>query len=82
MVLAQFDGDDDVSKETGVQPQVESFQRFQKTVLGASLLNMQHYKVQIKGKWRNPGKEIAPSSTPQCSSYWKRSLRVALFTYL
>ena len=23
-------------------------------------------------KWSNPGKEVAPSHTPQCSSYWKR----------
>ena len=22
-------------------------------------------------KWSNPGKGVAPSSTPQCSSYWK-----------
>ena len=29
-------------------------------------------------KWSNPGKEVAPSPTPQCSSYWKRSLLIAL----
>ena len=23
-------------------------------------------------KWSNPGKAVAPSATPQCSSYWKR----------
>ena len=28
----------------------------------------QHYKVQIKGKWSNPGKGFAPSPTPRCSS--------------
>ena len=29
-------------------------------------------------KWNNPRKGIAPSSTPQCSSYWKGSLWVTL----
>ena len=29
-------------------------------------------------KWRNPGKEVAPSFTPRCSSYCKGSLLVAL----
>ena len=37
-------------------------------------------------KWDNPGKEVAPSTTPCCSSYRKGSLRVTLdyspnFTY-
>ena len=41
----------------------------QKMGLDASLLNTQHYKVQIKSKWSNPGKGVAPSSTPRCSSY-------------
>ena len=40
-------------------------------VLDASLLNTQHYKVQIKG-------EVEPSPTSWCSSYWKGSLRVTL----
>ena len=29
-------------------------------------------------KWSDPGKGVAPSHTPWCSSYWKRSLLVAL----
>ena len=29
-------------------------------------------------KWRNPGKGVAPSSTPWCSSYRKGGLRVTL----
>ena len=29
-------------------------------------------------KWSNPGKGVAPFPTPQCSSYWKGSLLVAL----
>ena len=49
-----------------------------KMVLDSSLLNTQHYKVRIKVKWRNPGKEVSPSPTPSCSSYRKESLRVTL----
>ena len=43
-------------QETGVQSQVELYER-----LDASLLNIQHYKIQIKGKWSNPGKGVTPS---------------------
>ena len=41
----------------------------QKIVLDSSLLNTQHYKVGIKGKWSNPGKGIALSPIPRCCSY-------------
>ena len=55
-------------------------------VLDASLLNTQHYKVRFKGKWRDPGKDVAPSPTLLCSGYCKESLWVALdndrLTYL
>ena len=44
----------------------------QKMVLDASLLDTQHYKVQIKGKG------VVPSPTPWCSSYQKGSLQVTL----
>ena len=37
-------------RETGVQSQVESYQKTKKMVLDATLLNTQHYKAQIKGK--------------------------------
>ena len=50
----------------------------QKMVLDASLLNIQHYNVWIKGKWSNPRKGVVPSSTPWFSSYWKGSLQVTL----
>ena len=50
----------------------------QKMVLDASLLNIQHYKVQIKGKVKQSREGIAPSPTPWCSSYRKGSLRVTL----
>ena len=47
-----------------------------KMVLDAASLNTQHYKVRIK--WSNPRRGIAPYPKPQCSSYWKGSLRVTL----
>ena len=47
-------------------------------VLDASLLNTQHHKVSIKGKRSNLGKEVVSSPTPQCSSYCKGRLQVAL----
>ena len=40
----------------------------QNMVLGPALLNTQHYKVRIKGKWFNPVKGVAPCSTHRCSS--------------
>ena len=50
----------------------------QKMVLDASLLNTQHYKVRIKGIGVSPGKGVAPSPIPWCSSYQKESLWVTL----
>ena len=41
--------------------------KIEKMVLDATLLNTQHYKIRIK--WSNPGKEVTPSPTPECSSY-------------
>ena len=49
-----------------------------KMVLDTSLLNSQHYKVLSRVKWSNPGKRVALTPTPRCSSYWKGSLLVAL----
>ena len=49
-----------------------------KMVLDTFLLNTQRYKVRLRIKWSNPGKGVAPYPTPRCSSYWKRSPRVAL----
>ena len=37
-------------RKTGVQSQVESYQRLKKMVLDISLLNTQHYNLRIKGK--------------------------------
>ena len=49
-----------------------------KMVLDTSLLNAQHYKVRIKGKVKKLGGRSSILPTPQCSSYWKGSFRVAL----
>ena len=43
-----------MAQESGVQSQVELYQRFKKMVLDASLLNTHHYKVRIKGKVKEP----------------------------
>ena len=47
-----------------------------KKVLDAFLLSTQHYNVWIKDNWSNSENEVAPSSTPRFSSYWKGSLWV------
>ena len=46
-----------------------------KMVLDASLLNIQDYKVRIKGKWSDPEKKVAAFPIPKCSSYRKGNLR-------
>ena len=40
-----------------------------KMVLDVSVLNTQHYKVRMKGKWNNPDKGIAHFPTHRSSSY-------------
>ena len=49
-----------------------------KMVHYAFALNSRHFKVQIKSKWSNPEKGVAPSSKPRCSSYCKGDPRVVL----
>ena len=49
-----------------------------KMVLDTSLLKLSNIRCISRVKWSNPGKGVAPSSTPRCSSYWKGSLLVAL----
>ena len=41
-------------------------------------LTLSNIRYVSRVKWRNSGKGVAPSPTPQCSSYWKGSLLVAL----
>ena len=52
--------------------------KIKKMVLDASLLNTQHYKVQIKDKWSNPGKGVAACPIPWCCRYWRGSFQVVL----
>ena len=49
-----------------------------KMVLDTSLLNTSNIRYVSRVKWSNPGKGVAPSPTPQCSSNWKGSLLVTL----
>ena len=41
-------------RETGVQSEVESYQRLKKCYFDTTLLNTQDYKVRIKGKEEQP----------------------------
>ena len=63
---------------TGVQSHVESYQRLLKWYLIPPCLTLSIIRYVSRIKWSNPGKGVAPSSTPRCSSYWKGSLLVAL----
>ena len=49
----------------------------QKMVLDA-ILTLSIIRYVSRVKWNNPGKGVAPSPRPQCSSYRKGSLRVNL----
>ena len=60
------------------QSQVESYQRLKKWYLMIPCLALSIIRYGSRVKWSNPGKGVAPSPTPWCSSYWKGSLRVTL----
>ena len=64
--------------ETGVQSQVKSYQRLKKWYLMPPCLTLIIIRYRSRVKWSNPGKGLVPSTTPQCSSYWKGSLWVTL----
>ena len=64
-------------RETGVQSHVESYQRLKKWYLMPPCLILSIIRI----KWNNLRNGVAPSSMPQCCSYWKGSLWVTLFTY-
>ena len=65
-------------QETGVQSQVTSYQRLKKWYLIPPCLTLSNIWYVSRVKWSNLGKGVAPSPTQRCSSYWKRSLLVAL----
>ena len=78
-----------IARETWVQSQVESYQRLKKWYLMPPCLTLSIIRYGSRVKWSNPGKGVAPSPTPWCSSYRKGSLRVTLdydrqlyFTYI
>ena len=76
--LAQWVKCSPMTRETWVQFQVASYQRLLKWYLIPPCLTLSNIRYVSRVKWSNPWKEVAPSPTPRCSSYWKRSLRVAL----
>ena len=65
-------------RETWVQSQVPSYQRLLRLFLIPPCLTPINIRYVWRVKWSNLGKGVAPSPTPQCSSYWKGSLLVAL----
>ena len=65
-------------RETWVQSQVASYQKLKKWYLIPPCLTLSNIRYVSRVKWSNPGKGVAPSPTPRCSSYWKGSLLVAL----
>ena len=67
-----------MAREIWVQSQVESYQRLKKWHLMLSCLTLSIIRYVSRVKWSNPGKGVAPSPTPRCSSYRKGSLRVTL----
>ena len=67
-----------MARETWVQSQVESYQRLKKWYLMLPCLTLSNIKWGSRVKWSNPGKGVASSLTPRCSSYRKGSLRVTL----
>ena len=60
----------------GVQSQVGSYQKLLKWYLIPLCLTLSIIKYVSRVKQSNPGNGIAPSPTPRCCSYWKRSLQV------
>ena len=65
-------------RKTGVQPQVESYQRLKKWYLIPPCLTLSVIRYVSMVKWNNQGEGVVPYHAPRCSSYWKRSLRVTL----
>ena len=57
-------------RETGVQSQFESYQSLKKKwYLIPPCLTLSIIRYVSRVKWSNPGKGVAPSPTPRCSSY-------------
>ena len=67
-----------MARETWVQSQVESYQWLKKWYLMPPCLTLTIIRYGLRVKWSNPGKGVAPSPTPWCSSYRKGRLRLTL----
>ena len=67
-----------MAQETWFQSQVKSYHRLKKWYLMPPCLALSIICYGSRVKWSNPGKGVAPSPTPQSSSYRKGSLRVTL----
>ena len=67
-----------MARDTWVQSQVESYQRLKKWYLMPPCLTLSIIRYRSRVKWRKPGKGVAPSPTPRCSSYRKGRFRVTL----
>ena len=65
-------------QETGVQSQVESYQRLKKWYSMPPCLTLSIIWWGSRVKWSNPGKRVAPSPTPRCRSCRKGSRWVTL----
>ena len=66
-----------MSRETGVQSQVESYQRLKKWYMIPPCLTLSIIRYLSRVKWSNLENGVAPP-TPRCSSYWKGSFQVTL----
>ena len=58
-----------VVREIWVQSQVASYQRLLKWYLIPSCLTLSNIRYVSRVQWNNPGKGVAPSLAPHCSSY-------------
>ena len=67
-----------ISQETGVQYQVESYQRLKKRYLIPPCLTLNIIMHISRVKGNNLRKGVVPSPTLRWSSYWKGSSRVSL----
>ena len=56
-------------RETRVQSQVTSYQGLKKWYLMPPCLTLSDISYVSRVKWGNPGKGVAPSPTPWCSSF-------------
>ena len=63
-----------VAQETWVQFQVKSYQRLKKWYFMPPCLTLSIIRYGSRVKWSNPGKGVAPSPTPWCSSNQKGRL--------